>query len=214
MITASGITPRVDIVWGRDDGVELLRIEGVSPIALSDNLVEYAASYNITLLSTMDDNRTYHCAIIITDDPPVVVDNTITLDVTGMCQNIHVYEILFCFTVPVPVVTISPSGPVQGTLIGSAQDIQCTVNVVDGVEPNVVMISWMGPGGDTITNDSRIMISPTSGSGYEYTSTLQFVYLMEGDEGRYTCNVEILETNALNLIELSNITGKILAFIV
>jgi len=84
VITASGLTPSVDIVWGRDDGVELMRIEGVTATALSNNLVEYTASYNITVLSTMDDNRTYHCAMIITDDPPVVADSTITLDVTGM----------------------------------------------------------------------------------------------------------------------------------
>jgi len=118
-------------------------------------------------------------------------------------------HIALFFTVPVPVITISPPGPVQGTLIGSAQDIQCTVNVVDGVESNVVMISWIGPGGDTITNDSRVTISPTSGNDNEYTSTLQFTYLMEGDEGGYMCNVEILDTSALNLIKLSNITGKI-----
>jgi len=118
----------------------------------------------------------------------------------------------FYFTVPVPVITISPPGPVQGTLIGSPQDIQCTVNVVNGVESNVVMVSWMGPGGDIITNGRRVTISPTSGGGNEYTSSLQFTYLMEGDEGRYTCSVEILDTSALNLTELSNITGKILVF--
>jgi len=84
VVTASGLTPRVDIVWGRDDGVELMRIEGVTPTAKNDNLVEYTVSYNITLLNTMDHNRIYHCAMIITDDPPVVVDNTITLNVTGM----------------------------------------------------------------------------------------------------------------------------------
>ena len=108
-------------------------------------------------------------------------------------------------------ITILPPGPVQGTLIGSPQDIQCTVNVVSGVESNVVIVGWMGPGGDIITNDSRVTISPTSGSGNEYTSTLQFTYLMEGDEGRYMCSVEILDTSALNVIELSNITGEILA---
>ena len=42
---------------------------------------------------------------------------------------------------------------------------------------------------------SRVTISPTTSSGNNYTSSLQFTYLMEGDEGMYTCNVMILETN-------------------
>ena len=106
-------------------------------------------------------------------------------------------------------VTISPPGPLRGTLIGSAQEIQCIVTVVDGVESNVVMIRWIGLEGETITNDSRVTINPTTANGNKYTSTLQVTFLMEGDEGEYICNVEILETNAFNTIELANITGKI-----
>ena len=83
-------------------------------------------------------------------------------------------------------------------MVGSPQDIQCIVSTVSGVELSLVMISWMGPGGESITNDSRVTISPTTSSGNNYTSSLQFTYLMEGDEGMYTCNVMILETNGSN----------------
>ena len=77
-------------------------------------------------------------------------------------------------------VTITSSGPIQGAMVGSPQDIQCTVSTVSGVELSSVIISWMGPGGNTITNDSRVTIShPTSGSGNNFTSSLQFMYLME-----------------------------------
>jgi len=95
-------------------------------------------------------------------------------------------------------------------MVGSPQDIQCTVSTVSGVELNSVMISWMGPGGDTITNDSRMTISPTSGSGNNYTSSLQFMYLMEGDEGTYECNVMVLEINASNSVEMKRLTCKLL----
>jgi len=54
-------------------------------------------------------------------------------------------------------------------MVGSPQDIQCTVSTVSGVELNSVMISWMGPGGDAIKNDSRVLISPISGSNNHYT---------------------------------------------
>ena len=93
-------------------------------------------------------------------------------------------------------------------MVGSPQDIRCTVSTVSGVELSSVMISWMGPGGESITNDSRVTISPTTSSGNNYTSNLQFTYLMEGDEGMYTCNVMILETDASQFIYLDNLTGK------
>ena len=101
-----------------------------------------------------------------------------------------------------------PSGPIQGAMVGSPQDIQCIVSTVRGVELSSVMISWMGPGGEYITNDSRVTISPTISSGNNYTSSLQFTYLMEGDEGMYTCNVVILDTTVSDFLELQSLTSK------
>ena len=116
------------------------------------------------------------------------------------------YPILFA--VPLPVITISPSNFVQGAMVGSPQDIQCIVSTVSGVELSLVMISWMGPGGESITNDSRVTISPTTSSGNNYTSSLQFVYLTEGDEGMYTCNVMILGVDASETFEFISLIGK------
>ena len=93
-------------------------------------------------------------------------------------------------------------------MVGSPQDIQCIVSTVSGVELSSVVTSWMGPGGESITNDSRVTISPTTSSGNNYTSSLQFTYLMEGDEGMYTCNVMILETNTSQFVEIKNVIGK------
>ena len=92
-------------------------------------------------------------------------------------------------------------------MVGSPQDIQCIVSTVIGVELSSVMISWMGPGGESFTNDSRVTISPTTSGGNNYTSSLQFTYLMEGDEGMYTCGVTILNTFESNFISLNNLTG-------
>ena len=101
-----------------------------------------------------------------------------------------------------------PSGPIQKAVVGSPQDIQCIVSTVSGVELSSVMISWMGPGGESITNDSRVTISPTTSSGNNYTSSLQFTYLMEGDEGMYTCNVMILEASVKDAVEIEKLTSK------
>ena len=93
-------------------------------------------------------------------------------------------------------------------MVGSPQDIQCIVSTVSGVELSSVIISWMRPGGESITNDSRVTISPITSSSNNYTTSLQFTYLMEGDEGMYTCNVIILETNISDAITLSDFTSK------
>ena len=94
-------------------------------------------------------------------------------------------------------------------MVGSSQNIQCTVSTVSGVESSSVMISWMGPGGDSITSDSRVNISPTSSGSNMYTSSLQFTYLMEGDEGTYTCNVMILDVSESDSVDLQSLTSKL-----
>ena len=99
----------------------------------------------------------------------------------------------------------------QGAMLGSPQVINCTVSTVSGVESSSVMISWMGPGhGGSITNDSRVIIIPTTSSSNTYTNSLQYTYLMEGDEGTYTCNVKILDTSGSQSVELKSLTGKVL----
>ena len=94
--------------------------------------------------------------------------------------------------------------------MGSPQVINCTVSTVSGVESSSVMISWMGPEGSSVSSDSRVTISPTTSSGSTYTKSLQFTYLMEGDEGTYTCNVMILETSGSQSVELQSLSGKLL----
>ena len=91
--------------------------------------------------------------------------------------------------------------------MGSPQTIQCIVSTVSGVESNLVMISWMGPGGD-ITSGGRVTINPTTSSGNTYNSTLQAAYLMEGDDGTYVCNVMIRETNGSGSAVLGALNGK------
>ena len=93
--------------------------------------------------------------------------------------------------------------------MSSPQVINCTVSTVSEVESSSVMISWMGPGGSSIISDSRVIISPTTSSGNTYTSSLQFTYLMEGDEGRYTCDLMILESSVSQSVVLESLTSKL-----
>ena len=124
-----------------------------------------------------------------------------------VCTYTHIIAL---HTVPTPTVTISPSGPIQGAMVGNPLVINCTVSTVSGVESSSVTISWMAPGGGSIISDSRVTISPTTSSGNNYTSSLQFTYLKKGDEGIHTCNVMILETTKSQSVELESLTSRLL----
>ena len=69
---------------------------------------------------------------------------------------------------------MSPSGPIQGAMVGSPQVINCRVRTFSEVQSSLVMISWIGPNGKNILNASRVIISPTTSSGNIYSSSFQF----------------------------------------
>ena len=91
--------------------------------------------------------------------------------------------------------------------MGSAQVIICKATTVRGVALDSVRISWLGPRGYPVITNCRVTISPTTSSGNTFTSTLHFDYLVEDDEGMYTCNVMILEASGSSSVDLS-LKGK------
>ena len=108
-------------------------------------------------------------------------------------------------------VNVSFNETIKQGYIGEVYEIQCLANS-EGTNSSVVSVSWTGPNGTTITNDSRLTITPTVSNGTNHVSTLQFSYLSEGDEGSYKCYVEmdILGTNESKSYKLENITSKLL----
>ena len=93
--------------------------------------------------------------------------------------------------------------------MGSPQVISCTVSTVSGVQSSSVMISWMGPGGNITTTNGRVSIGSVTDDGNNmYTRSLQFTYLMEGDNATYTCNVMILGANRSQVVELQSLISK------
>ena len=80
--TVRGITSRVDIIWS-SDGTQLERMEGVNVISTTGNSVVYTDTYNISQLNTTNDGREYQCEVVINTSPPVMADDSVTLDVMG-----------------------------------------------------------------------------------------------------------------------------------
>ena len=67
----------------------------------------------------------------------------------------------------------------------------------------------MGPGGNIDATNGRVSIGSVIDDGNSmYTSTLQFTYLMEGDEGAYVCDAMILEAMVSKLVVLQSLTSK------
>ena len=214
MLTARGISSRVDVVWSRD-GVEVEHINDISSNFSSPEVVVYTNIYTIPLLGTYHDDIVYECEVIINSSPIHNITDSVTLDVTGMCTLIIEVNVMviYPFTVPLPAITIVPTDTIQGAMVGSPQTIICTVNTVDGVESSSVTINWIGPEG-SFTNSSRITTKSDTEEleslSYhnKYNSTLQFAYLMEGDEGVYTCSVTILDTANFHEANIRFLTGK------
>ena len=209
VFTVRGVTSTVDIIW-KHNGLELESNKNINVSATNNNLMLFVDNYTISQLSTADEDKTYHCDVLINAMSPIIIYDNITLNVTGKCNVYNTTMLVYACTYIVPYIHVTawPTSHIQGAMVGSPQDIQCIVSTVSGVELSSVMISWMGPGGESITNDSRVTISPTTSSGNNYTSSLQFTYLMEGDEGMYTCNVMILETSSSIVVQLIKPIGK------
>ena len=113
--------------------------------------------------------------------------------------------LFYMYTAPTLMVTTAISN--NQVIVGNREVVTCTVSGAVGVNLSSVMISWTGPGGAIIANDSRVTISPTTSSGDYFLSTLRFEFLMEGDGGTYSCNVTILDTTVSGIRELSGIIG-------
>ena len=107
----------------------------------------------------------------------------------------------------IPRISLQPSGFLQG-VVGEMQDIICSVTITAAIDPDSVELTWTN-NDSIITTDNRVTITPTNitenPSSFTYSTTIQFAYLMEGDEANYTCNVavdDMMETHSITLQNL------------
>ena len=90
------------------------------------------------------------------------------------------------------------------------QDIICSVTIASAIDPNSVELTWAN-NDSIITTDNRVTITPTNitenPSSFTYTTTIQFAYLMEEDEGNYTCNVAVVDMIESRSVKLQYFRG-------
>jgi len=101
-------------------------------------------------------------------------------------------------------VATSPPSPIQGTVVGDSQFIDCIATVPVPVDVNLLTFTWINPQRVAITNDSRITIHPTISIENMYVSSLQFAHLLISDGGTYTCNVEFFNVTGMVSVVLED----------
>ena len=96
------------------------------------------------------------------------------------------YVCMYC-VVPQPQLIISQS--VGTSVSGLNHTLTCTVTIVNGVQSDLVMISWTG--GSSSSSSPRVTTTDQTNAGLVYTRTVIFSPLLNGDGGQYTCYVTV-----------------------
>ena len=91
---------------------------------------------------------------------------------------------------PTPRIFLRPNYLQQG-VIGEPHDLVCMIVLSSTAQSNSVNFTW-----NFTSNDDRVTVIPTTittddSIGIIYTTVIQFDYLMEGDEGNFTCTLII-----------------------
>ena len=115
-------------------------------------------------------------------------------------NNINLF--ILSLTVPRPTVNITIFTNHNKT-VGSKLSLGCNVTRASGVTSNLT-IAWMKNGTPVKEmNDNRTKIH-----NYTISSSLEFVYLSEDDEGVYNCSVTIHNTRASGVFSLDEFDGE------
>ena len=124
------------------------------------------------------------------------------------------YCLVVLYLVPAPRISLRPSGYLQG-VVGEMQDIICSVTITSGVDPDSVELTWTLDD-ITITVDDRVTIIQNNVTenlfSFTHTTVIRFAYIMEGDEGNYSCNVlvgDMMESSSTTLENLRSMHVKI-----
>ena len=99
-IVVRGINSQVDIIWKNDASAKEFRRNNVnaSMTNLSMSSVVYKDYFNISQLTTDDNNVTYQCEIIINTNPSVMASGGFILHVIGKSlRNIYMIMIIILY---------------------------------------------------------------------------------------------------------------------
>ena len=108
----------------------------------------------------------------------------------------YLYHVLCMYvytdTARKPRIFLRPYYSQQG-VIGEATELVCLIAVSSTAQSSSVDLTW-----NYVSSDNRVTVIPTTittddSIGIIYTTVIQFDYLIEADEGYYTCSMMIDE---------------------
>ena len=122
------------------------------------------------------------------------------------CETYDIAIVLCKYTAPTPRIFSRPAYPQHG-IISEVYELVCLITLSSTAQSSSVNLTW-----DITSNDDRVTVTPTTittddSIGIIYTTVIQFVYLIEEDEGNYTCAVTIDEDSAESTFNLE-LVGK------
>jgi len=188
--TVRGINSSVDIVWNINDE----EMSGVNEsVETRGNSLVYYSHYRL-LLSGGDNGTTYQCSVKIHTTPLVNVASTFK------GESVYIQ-----FTLNHSLYISVNIHSMQQPSAGSSYNILCPA-FVSGQSNST--FTWTGPNG-VITDEGRLTVVTDISNDNASTSSVQFSYLKEDDEGSYKCDVTVFGYNysTSSSVELNNLAG-------
>ena len=194
--TVRGITSSMDIVWITSDGIKRVN---VSREILGNSVVLHSIyDGDGLLLNESDDGTTYQCSVEINTTPLVSAASTFK------GESVYVKFILNHALY----ISVNIQSMEQQTFVGSPCNISCPIYASGALSFSFI---WTGPNG-VITDDGRqTVVTDISNDNTTSTSSVQFAYLREDDEGSYRCDVIFFgykyNYSTSSSVELTNFSG-------
>ena len=119
----------------------------------------------------------------------------------------HTHLHIYTYIVPTPRIFLKPDYLEQG-VVGEPHDLVCLITLSSTVQSNLVNLTW-----NFTSNDNRVIVIPTTittddSIGTIYTTVIQFAYLIEADQGYYTCSMMFNDEDLSNKSFYLKIIGK------
>ena len=100
------------------------------------------------------------------------------------------------------------SNYLQHGAVGEPYDLVCLIALSSTAQSSSINLTW-----NFTSNDNRVTVIPTTiitddSIGIIYSTVIQFDYLLEVDEGYYTCSVTIEEDSAQSTFNLETISKQ------
>jgi len=114
---------------------------------------------------------------------------------------------IIVFTDPIKF-TVDMHDSLENPTVGDPYEIECKISTNLIINSGLINFTWIGPNNENIVTDTRTNVTTITSIGKNHSSTLQFLYLNENDQGLYFCHVTLLNNSGFALLKLKEASSK------